>query len=67
MKKTWLKTNVVYTMVNKEDGKEAKRSFANLVEDVTEKQVAEFGSILSVLSDTNYLSAVVDDKTQHMA
>ncbi|MCK8625181.1 DUF1659 domain-containing protein [Apilactobacillus xinyiensis] len=67
MKKTWLKTNVVYTMVNKEDGKEAKRSFANLVEDVTEKQVAEFGSILSVLSDASYLSAVVDDKTQHMA
>lgn len=54
-------------MVNKEDGKEAKRSFANLVEDVTEKQVAEFGSILSVLSDASYLSAVVDDKTQHMA
>ncbi|MCK8607394.1 hypothetical protein [Apilactobacillus ozensis] len=66
MNKTWLKTNIVYTMVNKENGKVTKRSFANLVEDVTDQQVAEFGSILETLASSNYTGAIVDDKTQYL-
>ncbi|KRM68177.1 hypothetical protein FD06_GL001391 [Apilactobacillus ozensis DSM 23829 = JCM 17196] len=53
-------------MVNKENGKVTKRSFANLVEDVTDQQVAEFGSILETLASSNYTGAIVDDKTQYL-
>ncbi|UQS84940.1 hypothetical protein MOO46_06770 [Apilactobacillus apisilvae] len=67
MNKTWDKTKVVYNMVTKDAEKVVKRSFTNIIENVTDDQIAEFGSILKTLTTDNLENVELVEQTKYYA
>lgn len=67
MNKVWDKSKVVYNMITKEDEKVVKRSFANVIEDVSDAQITEFGSILKTLTSDNLEKTELVAQTRYYA
>ncbi|TPR41456.1 hypothetical protein DY123_06155 [Apilactobacillus micheneri] len=67
MNKVWDKSKVVYNMVTKEDDKAVSRSFANVIEDVSDAQITEFGSILKTLTSDSLEKTELIAQTRYYA
>ncbi|TPR26151.1 hypothetical protein DY124_05020 [Apilactobacillus micheneri] len=67
MNKVWDKSKVVYKMITKEDEKVVNRSFANVIEDVSDAQITEFGSILKTLTSDNLEKTELIAQTRYYA
>ncbi|TPR13072.1 DUF1659 domain-containing protein [Apilactobacillus timberlakei] len=67
MNKVWDKSKVVYNMVTKEDDKAVARTFANVIEDVSDAQITEFGSILKTLTSDNLEKTELIAQTRYYA
>ncbi|TPR19073.1 DUF1659 domain-containing protein [Apilactobacillus timberlakei] len=67
MNKVWDKSKVVYNMVTKEDDKSVARTFANVIEDVSDAQITEFGSILKTLTSDNLEKTELIAQTRYYA
>ncbi|WP_429970436.1 hypothetical protein ACQW5G_05365 [Fructilactobacillus sp. Tb1] len=59
MKKNWLKTTATYTMVGEEHLKGRKVNYLNLIENVSDEQLAKFGAILAEVSGEAFDKVVV--------
>ncbi|TPR37636.1 DUF1659 domain-containing protein [Apilactobacillus micheneri] len=67
MNKVWDKSKVVYNMVTKEDDKAVARTFANVIEDLSDAQITEFGSILKTLTSDNLEKTELIAQTRYYA
>ncbi|GAA6236883.1 hypothetical protein [Apilactobacillus micheneri] len=67
MNKVWDKSKVVYNMITKEDEKVVNRTFANVIEDVSDAQITEFGSILKTLTSDNLEKTELIAQTRYYA
>ncbi|WP_105957261.1 DUF1659 domain-containing protein [Apilactobacillus quenuiae] len=67
MNKVWDKSKVVYNMITKEEDKAVARSFANVIEDVSDAQITEFGSILKALTSDNLAKTELIAQTRYYA
>ncbi|TPR39816.1 hypothetical protein DY130_04705 [Apilactobacillus micheneri] len=67
MNKVWDKSKVVYNMITKEEDKAVARSFANVIEDVSDAQITEFGSILKTLTSDNLEKTELIAQTRYYA
>lgn len=63
MKKNWLKTTATFTMVGEAHLKGRKVNYANLVDNISDEQLAKFGAILSDLSGEAVQKIVVNNSS----
>ncbi|AEN98803.1 hypothetical protein EQU06_06650 [Lactobacillus sanfranciscensis] len=61
MKKNWLKTTATFTMIGEAHLKGRKVNYANLVDNVSDNQLAQFGAILTDLSGEAVEKIVVNN------
>ena len=58
MKRNWMKTSATYTLA-KDGHADAKHTFNNLVQNVSEDQIKQFGVILAELSGAKFKKATL--------